>query len=209
MTQSDLHSKSATPPVLFLLRHGETEWALSGQHTGRTDIPLTEKGRSQATALKALFEKVHFTAVLSSPLGRAKETAHIAGLDELTVDENLAEFDYGEYEGLTTPEIRKTVPGWTVWTHDCPKGETLKQVAARAHKVIEHAKNIGGNVALFSHGHMLRILAATWLNLEPAEGKQLMLDTSTLSILSHERETPAIKIWNAPVNLCHFVDDLF
>src|SRR5690349_15002430 len=129
MTESHLQENEKPATVLFLLRHGETEWARTGQHTGRTDIPLTEKGRTQATALKGLFNKLHFNAVLSSPLQRAQDTARIAGLSSVNVDQNLAEFDYGDYEGLTTTEIRKHVPGWTVWTHICPNGETLSQAA--------------------------------------------------------------------------------
>lgn len=184
--------------VLYLLRHGETEWALSGQHTGRTDIPLTEKGREQAKLLTEPLRKVQFSAVLTSPLSRAQETAKLAGFDNATICDDLAEFDYGAYEGLTTVEIRQQIPDWAIWTHPCPRGETMEQVAARTAKVIELAKQSGGNVALVSHGHLLRILTTTWLQLPPSEGRHFMLDTSTISILGHERESPAIKMWNAP-----------
>ncbi|MBX9719855.1 MAG: histidine phosphatase family protein [Candidatus Obscuribacterales bacterium] len=185
--------------VLYLLRHGETEWALSGRHTGRTDISLTAKGRQQAALLSDYISKLSFSKVLVSPLTRAQETAKLAGLSNFVVCADLAEFDYGDCEGLTTAEIRKNVPDWTVWTHPCSNGETLEQVRARACKAIALANEAGGNVALVSHGHMLRILTATWLQLPPSEGRHFMLDTGTVSILSHERETPAIKLWNAPV----------
>lgn len=186
--------------VLYLLRHGETEWALSGRHTGRTDIPLTENGRKQATRVSEFMKQVRFSKVLVSPLSRAAETAILAGLQDGITCDDLAEFDYGDCEGLTTTDIRKQYPDWTVWTHACPNGETLEDVGTRAAKVITLANEAGGNVALVSHGHMLRILTATWLRLPPAEGRHFILDTSTISILSHERDTPAIKLWNAPVS---------
>lgn len=185
--------------VLYLIRHGETEWALSGRHTGRTDIQLTDNGREQATRLRKCLSKISFNGVLVSPLTRAQETARLAGLTNATICDELAEFDYGKYEGLTTAQIRETVPNWTIWTHPCPGGESLDQVAERAAAVIAKASKISGNVALVSHGHMLRIVAATWLQLPPTEGRHLMLDTGTLSILGYERETPAIKLWNSPV----------
>ncbi len=185
--------------VLYLLRHGETEWALSGRHTGRTNIPLTERGEQQAALLSTYLGKIPFSLTLVSPLARAKETARLAGLVNPIICEDLAEVDYGDCEGLTTTEIREKVPDWTVWTHPCPRGETLEQVAQRSSNVITQAIAAGGNVAVVSHGHMLRILTATWLQLPPTEGRHFMLDTSTVSILSHERETPAVKLWNAPV----------
>jgi broad specificity phosphatase PhoE len=189
--------------TLYLLRHGETEWALSGKHTGRTDIPLTDKGREQATAMKSAVSSINFSLVLTSPLIRAQDTAKLAGLHKVEVDNNLAELNYGDYEGVTTAEIRKSVPDWTVWTHPCPNGETLANAAVRAAAVIKRAEVAGGNVCLVSHGHMLRILTTAWLRLNPSEGKHFMLDTSTLSILSHEHESPTIKIWNAPVDLAN------
>jgi Fructose-2,6-bisphosphatase len=178
-------------------RHGQTEWSASGQHTGKTDVPLTDAGREQARLLRDAVEHLEFSEVLVSPLSRAQETATLAGLgSRIKTCDDLAEFDYGDYEGLTTVEIRKTVPGWTVWSHPCPNGETMEQAAARCQKVIDTTRSAGGNVALFAHGHILRILTATWLNLPPSEGKHFILDTSTISILAHERETPAIKMWN-------------
>jgi broad specificity phosphatase PhoE len=195
--------------TLYLLRHGQTEWAVSGQHTGRTDIPLTDEGRAQARQLHDVVAQLDFSAVLVSPLGRARETASLAGLGkQMTVCDELAEFDYGDYEGLTTKQIREKVPGWTLWTDrcqngeillwtdPCPNGETLQAAAERCRKVIASAHDTGGNVALVAHGHILRILAVTWLNLPATEGKHLMLDTGRVSILAHEHETPAIKMWN-------------
>ncbi len=188
--------------TLYLFRHGQTEWAATGQHTGRTDIPLTEKGREQAATLQEVVARVKFNAVLVSPLSRARQTAEIAGLgDQMQTVDDLREFDYGGYEGLTTKQIREQVPGWTVWTHPVPDGETLAQAAARCQRVIDKARTAGGAVALVAHGHILRILTATWLNLPPSEGKHFMLDTSTISILSHEHEIPAVKIWNTPIDL--------
>lgn len=183
--------------TLYLFRHGQTEWSASGQHTGKTDIPLTEKGREQARRLRDAVGHLEFSEVLVSPLSRAQETATLAGLgSRIKTCDDLAEFNYGEYEGLTTFEIRVNVPGWTVWSHPCPNGETMEQAAVRCQRVIDTAGSAGGNVALFAHGHILRVLTATWLNLPPSEGKHFILDTSTISILAHERETPAIKMWN-------------
>lgn len=185
--------------TLYLFRHGQTDWAKSGQHTGRTDIPLNEVGRSQAASLKEAVNHLKFDAVLASPLSRAKETAEIAGLfNAETIVDDLAEFDYGKYEGLTSSQIREQVADWTIWTHDCPGGETLDQVAKRTENVIAKASKIGGTVALFAHGHVLRILTARWLGLSATFGQYLLLDPSTVSILSNDRGTPAIKLWNSP-----------
>lgn len=186
--------------TLYLIRHGQTDWAKSGQHTGRTDIPLNDCGKEQAQALRPALASLSFAQVLVSPLVRAQATAEIAGLGaQAKVTDDLAEFDYGSYEGITTADIRKQVPGWTVWTHPCPGGETLAQVQARCQRVIDLACQTPGAVALVAHGHVLRILAATWLGLPATEGRLFMLDTSTLSILGHEREARAIKVWNAPI----------
>lgn len=190
--------------TLYLFRHGQTEWAATGQHTGRTDIALNDKGREQARMLREATSRLKFDAALVSPLSRARETAELAGFNApLTFVDDLMEVNYGVYEGLTTARIRESVPGWTVWTHPLPEGETLEQAAARCERVISKAKELapGGKVALVAHGHILRILTATWLNLPPFEGRHFMLDTSTISILSHEHETPAIKIWNTPTDL--------
>lgn len=193
-----------SPVVLYLLRHGQTDWALSGKHTGRSDIPLNETGRRQAADLKDTLSRIDFQAVFASPLMRAQETATLAGFGtRITTSKDLSELDYGSYEGLTTQEIRTKVPDWTVWTHPCPNGETLDIAAERCKDFINTACNIGGSVAVFAHGHILRVLTATWLQLSPNEGRHLMLDTGTLSILAHERENPTIRIWNAPVDLKH------
>ncbi|MBX9952054.1 MAG: histidine phosphatase family protein [Candidatus Obscuribacterales bacterium] len=189
------------PVTLYIFRHGQTAWSRLGQHTGRTDIPLTDTGREQARALRNAIAHIDFSAILVSPLSRARETAELAGMKDVRICADLSEFHYGNYEGLTTEQIRKEVPGWTVWTHPTDGGETLAQAAERCKNVIDTATGIGGKVAVFAHGHILRILTATWLELKPQEGKHFMLDTSTISVLSHERETPAIKIWNSPTDL--------
>jgi probable phosphoglycerate mutase len=184
--------------TLYLFRHGQTAWSVTGQHTGRTDIPLTEHGREQALALRDTVSQINFSLVLVSPLSRAKESATLAGFKSaMTICDDLAEFDYGEYEGLTTDQIREKAPGWTIWNDPCPGGESLQDAARRCQNVIDTARGAGGNVALFAHGHILRILTAAWLELSPENGKCFMLDTSTVSILSHEHDLPAIKMWNA------------
>jgi len=182
---------------LWLIRHGETEWSLSGQHTGRTDIPLTEKGRERATAIRDYLCHQAFSLVLTSPRQRAQETCRIAGYaDVAQIDPDLSEWDYGVYEGRTTADIRKDEPTWSVWKSELNGGETLAQVSARAQAVIERSVAAGGHVALFSHGHFLRIFAATWLGLPPDSGRMLMLGTGSISTLSFERENRVIQTWN-------------
>jgi probable phosphoglycerate mutase len=182
---------------LWLVRHGETEWSLSGAHTSRTDIPLTEHGRQRAVEIHEYLKDRKFSLVLTSPRQRAQETCRIAGLGDVAqVEENLREWDYGVYEGRTTAEIRKVQPGWSIWDSTPPEGESLDQVAARAQKVIERAIAAGGDVALFSHAHMLRILAVTWLGLSPKSGSLLALGTGSISKLGFERETRVIQTWN-------------
>lgn len=181
---------------LWLIRHGETEWSLSGAHTSRTDLPLTAEGERRARLLGDQLRGKPFALVLSSPMRRALDTAHLAGFDpQITGD--LREWDYGHYEGLTTPEIQKEAPGWTIWTMTPKGGETAEQVAARADRVIECALTAVGNVALFGHGHLLRVLAARWLGLEPQAGKYLALSTGTISVLGWERETRVVRVWNS------------
>jgi len=187
---------------LWLVRHGETEWSKSGQHTGRTDVPLTETGRAQAKALGELLGGHEFARVLTSPLSRAADTCRLAGYgDRAEATDDLREWDYGDYEGEKTVDIRKSRPGWTIWSGDVPEGETAEQVAARAQLVIDRTSTAGGDVALFAHGHVLRVLAATWLGLPPRSGRLFALGTATLSVLGHERETRVISLWNRPADM--------
>ena len=185
---------------VYLLRHGETEWSLNGQHTGVTDIPLTENGRMAARLLKPILAKVTFTWVLTSPLQRARETCELAGLGQFAnVEPDLIEWNYGEYEGVTTEQIRLTRPGWSVFRDGCPGGESPEQVGARADRVITKVRTAAGNVALFGHGHFTRVLAARWINLSANYGENFLLDTATLNVLGYYRESPAFMIWNAPL----------
>jgi broad specificity phosphatase PhoE len=181
------------------MRHGTTEWSESGRHTGRTDLPLTTEGEAEARRLGDLLAGRPFALVLVSPLARARRTCELAGYGgraETTAD--LIEFDYGDYEGLTTEQIRTTAPGWTIWTGSCPGGESLEQVAARADRVVERIRALpAGDVALFAHGHILRVLAARWCDLDPAEGRCFSLDTARLSVLGWEHEYPTLRQWNA------------
>jgi broad specificity phosphatase PhoE len=190
-------------PRLVLVRHGETEWARDGRHTGRSDIPLTELGRSQAMVLGERLRGRRFTAVFTSPLSRARETCRLAGLShEADVDDDLREWDYGDYEGRRTAEIRREVPGWTVWSDGAPGGEHASDVGARSDRLIERARAAGGEIVLFSHGHFLRVLTARWLGLDPADGRLLALAPATISILGYEREQPVVIRWN---DRCHLV----
>jgi broad specificity phosphatase PhoE len=186
---------------VVLVRHGETEWSRDLKHTGRTDVPLTERGREQATRLGSALSAWAFALVLTSPLRRSTETARLAGFGDAQPRRDLMEWDYGDYEGLTTEEIRKDVPGWTVFNCGVPNGESIELVSIRADRIVAEARQAGGggNVLIFGHGHMLRILAARWLGLEPDAGRLFALDSATLSTLGYERENPAIREWNLPV----------
>jgi broad specificity phosphatase PhoE len=187
---------------LWLIRHGETEWSISGAHTSRTDIPLTERGRQRAGTIHDYLMNRKFSLVLTSPMQRAQETCRIAGFAEIArVDENLREWDYGRYEGLTTADIRKEQPGWSVWDSTPPEGESLDQVTARAQSIIARSLAVGGQVALFSHAHFLRILAATWIGLPAKTGSLFALGTGSVSTLSFERETRVIETWNRSFEL--------
>lgn len=189
---------SSERPLLYVVRHGATEWSVSGRHTGSTDLPLLAEGEQQAIDAGKLLCDVDFSMVLTSPLQRARRTCELAGLaDRAEIDPDLHEWDYGDYEGITTAQIRETVPGWTVWSAPCPGGETAEQVAARADRVIERVRSQSGTAAVFSHGHFLRVLAARWCELEPIEGRRFVLDPATVGILGWERETPAVCRWNA------------
>jgi probable phosphoglycerate mutase len=183
---------------LWIVRHGETEWSRSGRHTGRTDVPLTDDGIEQATALGARLGGHDFATVLSSPLRRAWETCRLAGFcDVARRSEDLLEWDYGAYEGRTRSEIRAEVPGWTIWTAGVPRGETIEEVAARARRAIDAALAGTGDALLFSHGHLLRILAAGWLGLPARDGRLLMLSTASIGILGHEHGARVLRSWNA------------
>ena len=187
---------------LFLVRHGETEWSRSGQHTSRTDLPLTPNGVRQAELLARRLASQRFAAVFSSPLRRALETCRIAGLDrEAIVTDDLREWDYGQYEGRTTDDIRADEPGWTIWTAQIVGGESLADVGRRVDRVIDRALQVDGDVALFGHGHCLRILAARWIGLPPVGGALLELSTATVSRLGWERETRVIELWNGASHL--------
>ncbi|WP_049559745.1 histidine phosphatase family protein [Nonomuraea sp. SBT364] len=191
---------------MVLLRHGETEWSRTGRHTGRTDVPLTPRGEEQARALVPLIKDRPFDLVVVSPALRAGRTAELAGLTGFEVDPDLWEWDYGGYEGITTPDIRKTRPGWYLWRDGVipgdaeHPGESAAEAGARADRVIERAKRAGGRVALVAHGHILRVLTARWLGLEPADGRLFKLDTGTYSRLGFEHGEPVIMTWNAPVS---------
>lgn len=185
---------------VYLVRHGQTAWAAEMRHTGRTDIPLTVAGRAEAVVLRPVFQDIDFDLVLSSPLQRAFETCRIAGLAtraQTAVD--LMEWDYGDYEGKTTEEISKHIPGWSVFTHLCPGGETIAQVATRADRVIDQIRKVDGPAAIFAHGHLLRVLGVRWLGLEPDQGRHFALETATLSVLGFDRKVPIIKTWNGPL----------
>jgi broad specificity phosphatase PhoE len=185
---------------LVLARHGETEWSRDLRHTGRTDIPLTDKGREQARMLHDAVAGFAFERVLSSPLERALETCRLAGLgDHVEVTDDLLEWDYGEYEGITTATIRETRPDWDLWRDGCPGGEVAAEVGKRVDRVIDAIAGVEGAVALFAHGHVLRVLTARWLGLDARGGALFKLDTGTLSVLGYERETRVITRWNAPV----------
>lgn len=181
----------------MLVRHGETEWSASGQHTSSTDLPLIEAGRKQALALGQLLRGDSFALVLSSPLRRALETCQLAGFGSaVSVADDLHEWDYGEYEGLTTPQIRGPAPDWSLWRDGCPGGEKPEQVGARADRVLERARGTAGDVLLFAHGHILRVIAARWLEEPVSFGARIALSAGSLSVLGYERETRVIRRWN-------------
>jgi broad specificity phosphatase PhoE len=182
---------------VWLVRHGETEWSRDGRHTGSTDVPLTSEGEASARELAPRLADKSFALVLTSPLERARRTAELAGFPDAEVDDDLVEWRYGDYEGITTEEIREQVPGWTVWTHPSPGGETADQVSARLDRVVARCRDVDGDVLLVGHGHALRARAARWLDLPVADGRLLKLDTGTVSVLGHERETAVVLHWNS------------
>src|SRR5436190_5511588 len=186
-------------PVTYLARHGETEWSRNGRHTGLTDLTLAEQGERYAQRLHERLTGLLFVKVLTSPLQRARRTSELAGFGGVAdVDSDLVEWNYGDYEGVRTDEIRANQPGWELFRDGCPNGESPTDVAVRADRVIARVRAIKGNVLIFSSGHFLRVLAARWLGLEPITGKYLMLDTASLSALSYEHDmcNPAIRFWN-------------
>jgi broad specificity phosphatase PhoE len=187
-------------PIVWLARHGETEWSRDLRHTGRTDIPLTPEGEAEARALRAPLAAIDFDLVLSSPLARARQTCELAGLgDRAELRDDLLEWDYGDYEGVTSAEIREGRPGWLLWRDGCPGGEAAEDVGRRADAVIAELLAIDGTAAVFAHGHLLRVLAARWVELPPTEGQRFGLGTATLNRLGWEHDYRVIQRWNAPV----------
>jgi probable phosphoglycerate mutase len=185
---------------VFAIRHGETAWSISGQHTSTTDLPLTDHGRKLAEQMRPVLAAKAFGLVLCSPMQRARETCELVGLgDKVVIDADLAEWNYGEYEGLTTDQIQETAPGWLLFRDGCPGGETPEQVGARVDRVIARARAAGGDTALFAHGHVLRVFAARWIGLPASAGQHFLLDTGTLCVLGYYREIPAVRVWNGPL----------
>jgi broad specificity phosphatase PhoE len=186
-----------TARKIWLIRHGETEWSHTGQHTSRTEIPMTEKGMLQAEAAGRELAGKQFALVLTSPRIRARETCNLAGYGDVAqIEPNLQEWDYGIYEGRRTVDIRKEVPGWLIWKDNPPGGETIEQVSARADAVIKRAVETEGDVAFFAHGHILRVIGARWLNLPGNYGQKLGLDTGSICILGYEHNLPVLRLWN-------------
>ena len=181
---------------VWLVRHGETEWSRDHRHTSHTDLPLTEHGVEVARGLADRLSGVEFDSVLTSPRQRARRTAELAGFADAEVDDDLVEWGYGDYEGITTAEIRETVPGWTVWTHGSPGGETAEEVTKRLDRVVSRLRR-GGRTLVFGHGHASRALTARWLGLPVRDGRHFVLETAAVSVLGYERETPAVLRWNA------------
>jgi broad specificity phosphatase PhoE len=185
-------------PDIWLVRHGATEWSDQWRHTGRTDIPLTEEGRRQAASLCRPLDRERFELVLTSPEGRARDTARLAGFADAVVDDDLLEWDYGDYEGLTISQIRSRDPGWTVFTGACPNGETAEHIEHRVQKVIARCDQIEGRVLLFAHGHVLRVLTAVALGLGARGGAHFALDPATASVIGSEHDVRALRRWNEP-----------
>jgi broad specificity phosphatase PhoE len=191
------HEQEAGLQRIVIVRHGETEWSASGQHTSRTDLSLIDAGSEQARALGGMLRSHDFALVLSSPLRRALETAELAGFaDAAEISSDLAEWNYGEYEGLTTPQIRSARPDWWLWRDGCPGGEQPSDVGARADRVLERAEEADGEVLIFGHGHILRVISARWLECPVAFGARLALSAGSLSVLGFERETRVLRLWN-------------
>lgn len=188
---------------IYLLRHGETAWSLTGQHTGRTDLPLTENGELRAARLRGRLQGIKFDHVLTGPLQRARRTCELAGLGEgALLEQDLREWDYGDYEGRTTADIRAQRPGWDVFVDGCPHGDSVEQISQRADRMVSAFRALDGRVAVFSHGQFLRLLAMRWIGLPVGEGRHFALDTASISILGYEhvdQDIPAISLWNSGV----------
>ena len=182
---------------LWVIRHGETEWSRDHRHTSHTELDLTDEGEAVARRLSERLAGVEFDLVLTSPRLRARRTAELAGHAEAELEDDLTEWDYGDYEGITTATIREDVPGWSVWSHPSPGGESADQVSARLDRVVEKVRAHGGRVLVFSHGHASRALAARWLGLPVRDGRLFTLDTATISVLAWERESPVVARWNS------------
>ncbi len=191
-----MHNQTLKQKVV-LIRHGETQWSHAGRHTSYTDLDLTEQGQQEAQLLRPILKDWDFSKVLSSPLQRARETCRLTGFPDFELDADLSEWNYGRYEGLTTDEIQKDVPHWDIFAHGCPEGESPEEVCMRVDRVIRKVRNIEGDVAVFSHGHLARVFAARWINLPVIDGHIFVLDTATLNILGSYHESPAIVTWNA------------
>jgi broad specificity phosphatase PhoE len=182
---------------VFAIRHAETAWSLSGQHTGTTDLPLTDNGRQLAQRMRSALVRTAFALVLCSPMRRARETCELAGFgDRAVIDSDLLEWNYGTYEGLTSKQIRELVPDWLIFRDGCPGGETPEQVSTRVDRVIARSRAVGGDIVLFAHGHLLRALVARWIGLPVSGGQHFLLGPGALSVLGYYRGIPAVKIWN-------------
>ena len=185
------------PSPILIVRHGETEWSANGRHTSRTDLPLTEEGRRRASALRGELSSQRFSLILCSPLRRARETCELAGFGDVAeICEGLKEWDYGDYEGLTTPEIWVRDPNWSLWRDGCPGGEMPEQIGKRVDGVLDRMRDAHGEVLAFAHGHVLRVLTARWLQMPPAAGARFALSAGAISELGHERDTEVISRWN-------------
>ncbi len=190
------HHGRVAQAELWIVRHGETEWSRSGQHTSTSEIPLTSAGEEAARLVGERLAGTTFDLVLTSPRDRARRTAELAGFPDAEVDDDLAEWAYGEYEGITTAQIREQVPGWTVWTHPTPGGETADDVGRRLDRVVARVRDRGGRALVFGHGHASRALAARWVEQPVDEGRFFRLDTATVSVLGYEHEFPVVARWN-------------
>lgn len=194
---SDHRKQHEDEHELWVVRHGATEWSVAGRHTSTTDLPLLPEGEEVARRLADRLAGVAFAQVLTSPRTRARRTAELAGFPDAALDEDLVEWAYGDYEGVTTPEIREHEPGWTVWSHPSPGGESAEQVQARLDRVVDRVRAVDGRTLVFGHGHALRGLAARWLELPVSDGRHFQLDTATVSVLAFEREEPVLRRWNS------------